>query len=429
MTDRIIELRWNCSDCGQKDILGRHKRCPSCGSPREKGEMQMGGLDRGSYDAAGHNRAATVTDPKLLELATAGYDWFCSHCGSGNKGNGDRCSACGGPRYGEATENHPEIPSTPPSPKMKDIPYSFDDSGIYGESSRTEKESSSAWDRREERERKKSRKMMVYLSVGSLLLLCGVVFTLWALRTHEVQGEVSSLSWTQETVQQRWTQGTVPGWEHQTAQHAEIPPANGEGERAGMVAINGSCHQAHYTDERYVCGSHQECHPKTRTESYSCGESCSDNGNGFATCRPKTCTRSVPDGQTCRQVTDYCTRPIYKTQCNYQTQQWQTIDTKKASGTGTDTSWPDLTPSLLDRLRYRATYEAVIAYHDRGKDKTTSHDPVRNKDGLLTIAEAKAAEKTYRTWNVKDTVVLEINNLGGLHEVRRGALPAEIVTK
>ena len=34
---------------------------------------------------------------------------FCSHCGSGNRGDGDRCSACGGPRYGQADEDHPDF--------------------------------------------------------------------------------------------------------------------------------------------------------------------------------------------------------------------------------------------------------------------------------------------------------------------------------
>ena len=44
---------------------------------------------------------------------------------------------------------------------------------------------------------------------------------------------------------------------------------------------------------------------------------------------------------------------------------------------------------------------------------------------ILGRHKAKAAERDYLTWAVGDDVTLEINNLGGLHDVRRGVLPAE----
>ena len=38
--------------------------------------MDMDGLGAGSYGRGGYNKAATVTDAKLLDLATAGADWL-----------------------------------------------------------------------------------------------------------------------------------------------------------------------------------------------------------------------------------------------------------------------------------------------------------------------------------------------------------------
>lgn len=48
-----------------------------------------------------------VTDSS--DLATAGADWFCSHCGSGNRGDGERCNSCAAPRYGNPDEDHPVL--------------------------------------------------------------------------------------------------------------------------------------------------------------------------------------------------------------------------------------------------------------------------------------------------------------------------------
>lgn len=31
---KILEGRWDCSYCGTKGILGRHRECPNCGRPR-----------------------------------------------------------------------------------------------------------------------------------------------------------------------------------------------------------------------------------------------------------------------------------------------------------------------------------------------------------------------------------------------------------
>jgi hypothetical protein len=439
---RVIELKWTCSDCGAKDILGRHKRCPSCGSPREKGEMQMNGLKSGS---SGHNPAKSVTDPELLKLAKAGADWFCTHCGSGNIGNGDRCSACAAPRYGEAAEDHPDFlgmhrehareamniakltgpPEIPPRDEEDDIQREVEQKLIP-----VQKLLSDTVNNYGDRENTRQKKRLLGAIIVSVVLGLIVTFFIWAFQTHEATGSVSSMTWSHETVLQHWTTFIKGEWEKSAFERRETPPVNGSGEQAGMEKVIGSCYEKHYEDERYVCGSHEECSPKYRSESYECGETCSDNGNGFATCSPRYCSRSVPDGETCRSVNDYCSRPIYKTWCDYRTQEWRTTQTAPVSGIGRKTSWASVEQGSLDRTRYTVKYKLLLAYQDRGKSLTTEYAPVKGVNGLLgpsllTEKEAKAAERDYLTWDVGDEVTLEINNLGGLHDVRRGVLPAE----
>jgi hypothetical protein len=460
MSGRIIELRWNCSECSSTNIKGREKRCPNCGSPREKGEMDMDGLGAGSYGRGGYNKAATVTDAKLLDLATAGADWFCTHCDAGNRGDRDRCeglrgNGCGAPRYGKAEEDHPVlggghrdvtigddpwedgyeppdynpeyIPPTPPTPatrqtlpapRRRSVVRDYDPDPVddYMATAR------------------KQREQRTLLLAGSaavaVTLLVG--FLVWAFTTHEVEGSVTAMTWEQSTHRENWTTFTSRKWRDETRQRREVEPINGSGEQVGMTLLGG-CREEHHHDEQYVCGSHEECTPRTRSESYDCGETCRDNGNGFATCTTNTCYREVPDGEDCRQVDEYCDRAIYETRCNYETQEWRRVQTETDRGTGRDTTWPSIDPDRLDRLRYSADYTVRIDYHDRGKDKTYAHKPGNTKGWLgkkvMQAGTAKKAEAAYLSWETGEHVTLEVRNIGSVARVHRGGQAIEVAAE
>ncbi|MCY1006739.1 hypothetical protein OV079_14495 [Nannocystis pusilla] len=63
---------WDCTRCGQKDISGRDKRCPSCGDPREQHELDaMRPPDDAAFEGAvvrgdGHDGL------RFAEIATNG---------------------------------------------------------------------------------------------------------------------------------------------------------------------------------------------------------------------------------------------------------------------------------------------------------------------------------------------------------------------
>ena len=154
----IIELRWNCSSCASKNILGREKECPSCGSPREKGEMVM----------TAEEDAPAVTDAALLELANAGADWFCAHCAAGNRGDRAHCMKCGASRH--TVSRAPHTPNTrPPEPPKYEAP-----------------------------EPPKYESNKSYFVVGGVLVLL-IAFGVWAMQSHTVVGVVARMSWSRTT--------------------------------------------------------------------------------------------------------------------------------------------------------------------------------------------------------------------------------------
>jgi len=450
---RIVELKWDCGECSTRGILGRHKRCPSCGSPREKGEMKMDGLGSDDYDSrTGRNKAATVTDPELLKLATSGADWFCSHCGSGNKGNGDKCDSCGSPRYAKAEEDHPDFKGAHQRVQGFDAKLEEEmNRDIRPEEDRTEPRPpprsakptvQEAWAKIQEevteddiRPNRQMSEMKVFGVVCAVLAVVALIIAgiVWAMQTHAVVGQVTSMTWSRTVHVEQWTDVKDRLWRHETRERAEVPPVNGSGAQAGLDLVEGSCREEHFRDERYVCGSHQECediyrteresYSCTKSESYVCGETCRDNGNGFATCSDKYCTRQVPDTcyrntrvfdhKRCEDVDDYCSRPIYKSKCDYLTQEWRAAGTNPTSGTGTNFAWGAEPQGDEVRRFYSAKYIVTATYTDRRK---VQFHEIEESVSRTSRTLAEGAARPYLSWSLQDPVAFQINNLGGVHQ-------------
>ena len=458
---RIIELRWTCSSCGAKDILGRHKICLSCGSPREKGEMQMDGLSS-DCDGDGYNDAVSVKGRSLLELAMASADWFCTHCEKGNRGDGDTCSSCGAPRYGEKGENHPALEfSRDHEGKKKPEEWELtEDVECQEELAREDEDAcrirleaeqkkreevhrlareEAEWEVEQEARRLKQKRRegltRMFMIAGGVLAVLGVVFFIfWGMQTHSVQGTVTQMSWVHNTHRWSWTQIYKENWRSNLSERSEILPVNGQGERAGIGIV--SCYQKHHHYEEYQCGtkeesydcstSHTESYQGTcsKSESYTCGETCRDNGNGFATCSPKTCTRQVSysctktrtvrDPKTChRTVPKICERSIEKPWCSYKTQEWRKVETQTASGRGEeDLYWKDINLGPLDKSTRSFKYAVIVEYTD--KDRQFHYE--QKCDSL----------SDYKSWDEGESVTLHKRNFGWISGMEHGGRVFEI---
>ena len=412
MATRIREKLWRCSDCDTGGIRGRLKECPNCGSPREKGEMK-------SLTGQGAS-APAVTDPDLIARAMAGSDWFCTHCTSGNAGDGNACSKCGAPRYAQPEEDHPDFQGDH---------HRVEDAGTRreretGAPARTPPLAPASFPA-------PSRRGAILAAIGIGLLAWIFV---WASSTHDVRGVVTAMTWTRTVHVESWEQVTKSLWKHQTTERTEIPPSYGSGGTPGLALVPGSCRAEQFDTERYICGSHKVCRDVTRTvresyscqksETYVCGETCRDLGNGFESCSDKHCSRSVPgtctrskevfDHQECHKENDYCTRPIMRDKCEYRSQAWQDTSSYPTSGSGTDFRWADVHLDQLDRATYSASYHVTYAY-DSGQQNL---DTVVER-GSKAAAEVGASRgpTAYSTWKVGDPVAITINNLGGIVSV------------
>jgi hypothetical protein len=139
--------------------------------------------------------------------------------------------------------------------------------------------------------------------------------------------------------------------------------------------------QESYT-ERVACG--EDCYETPQ----SCSETCTDDGNGFATCT-ETCTgggqscttryctetryRDVPryrDEQRSREVPVYRSEPRYAEYFAWNAWRWRWNRSEVARGDTTVTQWPDgglgvgLGPGEQERESLRATYEVVFGSED-----------------------------------------------------------------
>jgi len=231
---------------------------------------------------------------------------------------------------------------------------------------------------------------------GGALFVCivacvGVI--VWAVQTHETKADVTAMSWEHTTLVQRWTDVSVREWRHKTFERAEVKPVGGSGERSGKELLHSTCRSEHYDNDRYPCGTERRC-----------------TGSG--------------ESRSCRNTTKYCSRPIYRDRCSYRTQLWQTVKTSNPeSGTGHDTRWPQLEVGLLDRLRFQALYTVKVDYSDGGDLETHVMNPggtilLLGSPRELDTTEALAATAAYKAWHVGQPVVLDINNLGSVRDVR-----------
>lgn len=360
-----VELTWNCTSCDKTHILGRHKTCPSCGSPRETGEMRM--------NETGESLPA-VSDPDLLKLAGSGRDWFCSRCDAGNIGNSTVCVKCGASRVSK-----PAATGRDPSASGKSPRY------VSAESPPP----------RAPRSTPKSPKRLLG---AAALVAVGLAYAFLSVR--EIPAQVEEMTWTHTTIQETWSDTERSDWRSLLLERPEVPPDTGKGEQAGIHIL--SCWSKEHHKDRYQCGSHRECFPVYRTEQYACGTSCSDNGNGFATCQTKYCSKSVKTGETCHQEPDYCYRPVFQDYCRYATQTWKETNSATALGHGKDVgvAWPALPMNERQRLRESGTWTVRFDY---GED-TYTHS---------------TSQGDYNTWTVGDSAILEKRRIGIVKNVRK----------
>ena len=366
-TGRIIEGKWDCTSCGTKAILGRHKECPGCGNPREAGvEMKF---DFGEVRSDGSVAAETVTDADALKTAEAGADWFCAFCGTGNSNELKKCGNCGADRSEKKADGPADAGTPAPvSPKSS-----------------------------------RSKSGFKVLAVVALLTVGSCIF--WGTREHQVAGNVISTSWKRSVSRETFTRGPRQEWRDNIRLGPARMPVNGAGEDPGGENLR-ACVRKYRRTVKEACGVQQVC--RDVSESYGCGseQKCSvrDKGNGFAeeVCRsvPKTCTRTV---QKCANETRYCDRRIDDDWCTFDTWSWVAAAPVGLQGDDSSPRWPEMQAGSLDRLTKQESYEVGVRYGEGEGAKSHALNP--------------ATEGEYVRWRKGDTVRVIRNNFGAVTSV------------
>lgn len=344
MNERKIELTWVCSSCQHRN-RGRDKVCAGCGDAKDASER---------FEMPGNTAAAaTVSDPALLAAARAGADWRCTFCRSDNRALDANCKRCGAAR-GATPHNtdHLRPPSGGPGVQAAVGPPA---AGGWGAVAIGSSVVTAA---------------IVVAALGVLTVVGAVAFSAARPRTRApapdravVRATVTERSWEAELRESRFCLAPGEGFaEQQPADAVEVTAA-------GL---------RHHHDDRIEDGLETETYEEdvpyqdveTYTEMVSCGEdcvdlpqtcseTCSDDGNGFATCSttcsgggrsctPRTCpeTRTRPVTRTrretrTRQVPHFRVEPRDAPWFRWRAHQWQTSREVSHHGTTEPLARPD----------------------------------------------------------------------------------------
>lgn len=352
MGQRKIEMTWRCSACGTVN-LGRHKVCQSCGDPKDKAEK---------FEMPSDTRqAASVQDPELLKLAHAGKDWSCLHCGANVSATLNACTQCGANRQGERPPIA-ELPPDDPPPKTGLSGCWFVLIALFG------------------------------LATGGLCM--GGLATWWSERPRQLT--VSALNWTTAVAVERYAAYDREGFaEQRPADAIEVKNVGPRHHHDEQVLDH--YETEHYTEqvldgynqesyqEQVACG--QDCVDVPQT----CSETCSDDGNGFATCTEscsgggQSCTtrycsetryRDVPryrDEPRTREVPKYRSEPRYADWFTWKRWEWADNRTLSREGSTLPVQWPAdaeiaLKQGLGEREDERATRSGTYKVRLADKD-------------------------------------------------------------
>lgn len=369
MSERQIELTWTCSACRTKN-LGRHMVCQSCGDPKGPSE---------EYEMpADPSAVASVTDPELLRLATAGENWCCAYCGSNQRAIGGGCLRCGAGRTSGANASAAAAPIEVAAPAH-----------------------------RARRSRALPFAAMIAFAGAVALAFFGFVLVRFAhppapplrppvvatsapvvvAERTELSAEVTRVSWRRTITIETWQLVPHEGFRESVPTGAIDVRAAGQREHHREdvfdhdetvyddVEVPDGYRTETYT-ERVSCGqdcttSPRVCRPVCTTTPRRCTQRCRNNKNGFATCTndcsggttschddctggTTTCATKYCNEQRARQipktrhekrprvVKKYRSEPRFAPWATYKTWEWKPTSTFDAHGEDAEPRWPEI---------------------------------------------------------------------------------------
>jgi hypothetical protein len=288
----IREGLWDCPSCGNQGILGRQRSCPSCNTPRADDVHFYLPKD-----------AREITSFTQISDATAGADWHCQHCNSGNPASATSCKQCGASR-GSSAEH--ETRTYAP----ENVPHSAKDAAPSAAVAPPPRKSSKG----------------KYIAGG---LVVSTAFGLYIASTpSQIPVTVSGFGWERSVVVEEQKAVRKQAW--------EVPQGGHIISQARAFHHNEDIFVRNEQRTRQVCENVQ-----TGTTSYNCGSR--DLGNGYF--EDKTCTRPVYS-QQCHsesyQEPIYRQEPRYATQYTFDIDEWVQVSQPSLARQNHTPVWPQV---------------------------------------------------------------------------------------
>lgn len=319
----IREGLWDCPSCGNKGILGRNRSCPSCNTPRADDVRFY--LPKDAHEITGFTQ---ISD------ATAGADWYCRHCNSGNPATATHCKACGASR-----ENNTEHETRVYTPE--NIPHSAQEAAPPPTAPPPPR---------------KSNKGKIIAGGLTLSTAFGVYL---AVTPSHIPVTVSGFSWERSVVVEEYKTQRKKAWE---------VPAGGR-----IVSQTQAFHHNETRLDHYEQRTKRVCeNVRTGTITYNCGSR--DLGNGYF--QDKTCTRPQYS-QECHnesyQQPVYRQEPRYATQYTFDIEEWVPVGQPTLSRDDHTPQWPQ---AKLDNKQRTAKPQEEYSVILQAKDGKTYSYPL-----------------------------------------------------
>jgi hypothetical protein len=321
----IREGRWDCQYCGTKGVLGRHKKCPVCATPRPQG-TKFYLLEN----------EPELVEGELQEFAQMGPDWVCAFCASSNPASATHCQNCSASREGSSPEQVVKTYGLGETPRTGDMDFA------------PQPKTPAA---------KSAAKTPPWLwGVGLLLVLllccCALPLVTSFLEQEKLVTAVEQ-NWERTIAIESYQTVTEEDW--QLPDDAVLLSQAQEIQRYEQV-ITGYRNESRQVAEQVQVG----------TEEYTCGQR--DLGNGFF--EDVTCSRPIYETQYRTenvQVPIYRQEPVYGTKYRYEIDKWVLDRVEEAAGRGANPAWPRVVLAQNEREGERTErYWLVFVDEDGG---------------------------------------------------------------
>lgn len=331
----VFQMLWDCKFCDTKKLLGvDNKFCPNCGSPQAP-EMR--------YFPTEEDKKA-ISDPNYKY---AGVDKLCPYCQTPNSAAANFCKQCGGDLTG-AKQAELKVESAATVGQAEDLVKKNFEAEMVRIGVAPDPNAQRNW-------------MPVILGVIAVIAAVGGLLFFLSRSTYKAELQVAAMQWERTITVERLAILTGSDWQ-------DSMPGD---------AYNVSCTTR---DRTY-----------TRSESYQCGTTRIDRGDGSFSEQPKYCTRQVQEQRPDRW-------------CSYTYNRWTFSRNLVTSGGPADEPvWASFTPSgniITGAEREAGRFEKyVVKFAGLG-----------DKKGQEFIYEAPDFTK-WKTFAVNQTYELDFNRL------------------